>query len=71
MVVREYRADDIHEMMNIWNEVVEEGVAFPQVEALVFETAKEFFASQSYTAVAEEDGKVYGLYDFGIGVYGV
>ena len=62
MVVREYREDDLQEMMEIWNEVVEDGIAFPQEECLDEEGARAFFASQTYTAVAEEDGDIYGLY---------
>lgn len=49
-------------MVRIWNEVVEEGVAFPQLDFLNEETAKTFFAAQTYCGVAEEDGKVVGLY---------
>lgn len=49
-------------MIEIWNEVVEEGVAFPQEETLTDETGKEFFASQSFCGVAEEEGRVLGLY---------
>ena len=49
-------------MISIWNEVVEEGVAFPQEEFLDESTGAEFFASQSYNGVAEEDGRVVGLY---------
>jgi len=49
-------------MLRIWNEVVEDGIAFPQEEALDVESGAEFFASQSYTGVAEVDGKVLGLY---------
>ena len=30
MLIRAYREDDLPEMIAIWNEVVEEGVAFPQ-----------------------------------------
>ena len=49
-------------MISIWNEVVEDGIAFPQEEPLTAESGAEFFASQTYSAVAEEDGKIYGLY---------
>lgn len=62
MLVRKYRADDLAAMIRIWNEVVEEGVAFPQEECLNERSGLEFFASQSYTGVAEEDGQVVGLY---------
>ena len=47
-------------MIQIWNEVVEDGVAFPQEELLTEESGKEFFAAQTYSAVAEdkESGEV-------------
>lgn len=62
--VRAYEEKDLPEMIRIWNEVVADGVAFPQEELLNTETGKEFFAGQTYSAVAEdtETEKVYGLY---------
>ena len=62
--VRGYEEKDLPAMIRIWNEVVEDGVAFPQEEALTTETGREFFVSQTYSAVAEdtESGEVYGLY---------
>ena len=62
MEIRKYSGNDLPEMIRIWNEVVEEGIAFPQEELLSFETGKQFFASQTYCAVAEENGRIYGLY---------
>ena len=62
MLVREYTKKDIPEMITVWNEVVEEGVAFPQEELLNEVTGTAFFMSQSYCGVAEDDGKVVGLY---------
>ena len=62
MTIREYRQEDLPAMTAIWNEVVEEGNAFPQDEPLDEEQGAAFFASQSYTGVAEEDGTIYGLY---------
>ena len=41
-------------MIAIWNEVVEEGIAFPQEELLTIETGRDFFGFQTYTAVADE-----------------
>ena len=32
--VRQYRPGDLPDMIRIWNEVVEEGIAFPQEERL-------------------------------------
>ncbi|MBQ6583515.1 MAG: GNAT family N-acetyltransferase, partial [Mogibacterium sp.] len=60
MVVREYDWKDAADAIRIWNEVVEEGIAFPQEDYLDMTTGPEFFASQSYTGVAEEDGRVLG-----------
>lgn len=61
--IRKYENSDIEQMISIWNEVVEEGIAFPQEELLDRDTGKDFFEAQTYTAVAEgEDGKIYGLY---------
>ena len=50
--------------MEIWNEVVRDGIAFPQVEELTEQEANDFFLSQSYTGIAEDDetGEVVGLY---------
>ena len=64
IVIREYKEKDLNEMIHIWNEIVEEGIAFPQEELLTYETGKEFFASQTYSAVAvdADSDKVYGLY---------
>ena len=49
-------------MIRIWNEVVAKGIAFPQEDCLDMETGAAFFASQSYTGVAEDNGLVVGLY---------
>ena len=62
MIIREYAENDLTEMIAIWNEVVSDGIAFPQEELLEEESGKEFFASQSYCGVAEENGAIYGLY---------
>ena len=62
MQVRSYRPEDIPQMIRIWNEIVEEGNAFPQEETLDEKTGAEFFGSQTRTAVAVQDGTVYGLY---------
>ena len=64
IVVRKYTESDLAEMIRIWNEVVEDGVAFPQEELLNAQSGKEFFQGQTYSAVAAdtETGKIYGLY---------
>ena len=60
--VSEYTAADVAKMAEIWNEVVEDGVAFPQTEPLTEETAAKFFAEQTYCGVAKKDGETVGLY---------
>ena len=63
MLIRKYENDDISQMINLWNEVVEDGIAFPQEEFLTEKTGAEFFASQSYCGVAVDDsGEIVGLY---------
>lgn len=64
IIIREYKEKDLPEMIRIWNEVVEDGVAFPQEECLDEITGKEFFSGQTYSAVAEDTdtGTIYGLY---------
>lgn len=63
MLVRNYRESDVPEMVRLWNQVIEDGEAFPQEECLTVEGGKRFFAAQTYSAVAEDDaGRVVGLY---------
>jgi len=62
MIIRKYNKSDLPEMINIWNGIVGDGVAFPQEECLDIESGAAFFASQSYTGVADIDGKILGLY---------
>lgn len=47
MIVRAYEKNDLDAMIRIGNEVVEEGVAFPQEEFLNKKTGTEFFALQT------------------------
>ena len=62
MIIRKYEEKDLQQMIDIWNEVVEDGIAFPQEDVLDAASGKEFFESQSYTGVAEDAGKIVGLY---------
>ena len=63
MTIRKYEENDIDGMIAVWNEIVEAGDAFPQEEPLTHDTGQEFFAAQTYTGVAvDEGGKVVGLY---------
>ena len=62
--VRAYTRADLPDLIRIWNEVVEDGVAFPQEDLLDASSGADFFAEQTYTAVAEErqTGRICGLY---------
>jgi L-amino acid N-acyltransferase YncA len=62
--VRAYEEQDISKMTEIWNEVVEEGIAFPQEEILTNQAAAQFFREQTYSAVAVDmrTDEIYGLY---------
>ena len=64
IIVRKYRESDLPEIIRIWNQVVEDGVAFPQEECLTRVTGREFFAAQTYTGVAvdEQTNQIYGMY---------
>ncbi len=64
IIIRAYQEKDLSDMIRIWNEVVDDGVAFPQEEDLDMQTGAAFFAEQTYTAVAADadTDKVYGLY---------
>ena len=46
ITVREYRSGDVKAMNEIWNEVVRDGIAYPQEEELDVTTGAEFFAAQ-------------------------
>lgn len=62
VIIRKYTEKDIAEMTDIWNEVVEDGIAFPQEDCLDAQTGAAFFAQQTYCGVAQEvqAGKILG-----------
>ena len=60
--IRGYEQKDVKGMATVWNEVVEDGIAFPQETTLDEESATAFFAEQTHCGVAVEDGHVIGLY---------
>lgn len=63
ITVREYGENDINGMISVWNEVVRDGVAFPQTKELDFESGKKFFAEQTCCPVAtDENGEILGMY---------
>ena len=62
--IREYKTQDAEDAAEIWNQVVRDGVAFPQEEELTTEEADIFFKEQTYTGIAEDKdrGIIVGLY---------
>ena len=51
MIIRKYTEKDISEMVRIWNEVVEDGEAFPQEEFLDDKTGAEFLHHRPIAAL--------------------
>lgn len=64
IIIKPYEKKYIKESIAIWNEIVDEGIAFPQEERLTEVTGDEFFNAQSYTGLAfdDESGDIVGLY---------
>lgn len=60
--VRAYETADLEAMAEVWNEVVRDGIAFPQEDELDEASGAEFFGFQTHCGVAVEDGRVLGLY---------
>ena len=62
--IEEYNTKYINEAIEIWNDIVEDGIAFPQTELLNSQTGDEFFKSQSFTGIAidSDSSEVVGLY---------
>ncbi len=62
MIVRKYTEEDLPAMRALWNQIVEEGNAFPQEEPLDEESGAAFFARQTYCGVAVTEEHLIGLY---------
>lgn len=62
IVIEPYEVKNIAAAIEIWNEIVRAGVAFPQEEELTEISGDEFFKAQSFTGLAVEDGEVLALY---------
>ena len=46
-MLRDYQVNDLSQMCRIWNAVVAQGNAFPQLEQLDEQSGEVFFSSQS------------------------
>ena len=64
MVIRKFKPQDTDMAAEIWNSVVDDGIAFPQMNNIKGKEALQFFDSQSYTGIAEDNGEIVGLYIF-------
>ena len=64
IIVKKFEKSFADDACRIWNEVVRDGVAFPQTEELTPEEGIAFFEEQSFTGVAfdEESGQAVGVY---------
>ncbi|MCD8215788.1 MAG: GNAT family N-acetyltransferase [Clostridiales bacterium] len=64
IIIKEFDRKDIKQAVEIWNEVVDEGLAFPQLEDLTEKTGIEFFEGQSFTGLAfdADTGEAVGIY---------
>lgn len=64
IIVKAYESANVSDAIKIWNEIVREGIAFPQEEELDEITGDEFFKAQSFTglAVDEDTGEILALY---------
>ena len=62
VTVRPMEPGDLPAATTIWNQVVVDGIAFPQMETLDPPAAEAFFGQQDLTAVAELNGQIVGMY---------
>ena len=64
IIVRAYESADVLDAIKIWNEVVREGIAFPQEDELDATAGDEFFKAQSFTglAVDTDNDEILALY---------
>ncbi|MCD8325656.1 MAG: GNAT family N-acetyltransferase [Lachnospiraceae bacterium] len=64
IIIKKYADPYLTETMRIWNEVIEEGIAFPQMNLLDETWADLFFKEQTYTGIAvdSETDAVLGMY---------
>ena len=64
IIIKAYTSRYVESAINIWNEVVREGIAFPQEDELDIKTGDEFFRAQSFTglAVDTDNGEILALY---------
>lgn len=64
ILIRKYQTQDAAQAVAIWNQVVTDGKAFPQIDTLDEKEGDVFFSEQSFTGVAfdKQSGEIVGLY---------
>ena len=63
MTIREFTESDILPALEIWNEIIREGNAFPAIDELTAEEGVRYFKSQSFTGVGlDDDGNMVAVY---------
>jgi len=62
--LREYRKEDVEQLLNIWNQVVKMGNSFPDVVGMSLEQFEKFLESRSFVGVAidEKSETIAGFY---------
>jgi len=60
--IKEFNLKYINDALKIWNEIVKNGNAFPQIKEMTKAEAIKFFNSQSFTGLAFIKGELVGLY---------
>lgn len=62
--IEQFKEEYVKDAIAIWNDIVEDGIAFPQKDALDEKSGTEFFNSQSFTGIAidTDSNEVVGLY---------
>ena len=53
--IKAYETENVREAIKIWNEIVREGIAFPQEDELDEISGDIFFKSQSFTGLAVDE----------------
>ena len=64
LILNELKAEDLGGALKIWNDVVKDGIAFPQDKEMTVDEAISFFNAQTKTIAAKDtkDDQVVGVY---------
>lgn len=64
IAIKAYDKEHIKEVVYIWNEIVQDGIAFPYMNLLTESNGNDFFLEQSFTGIAYniDSKEVVGVY---------